>query len=43
MNVRRGGASAWIVAAALATGTPAADDWPMVGLDDTKLSRRGYG
>jgi hypothetical protein len=46
MNVRRGGTSAWIVAVALgasAPRTPAADDWPMVRLDDTKLSRRGYG
>lgn len=41
MNVRCGGASVWIAAIALAalpTGTPAADDWPMVRLDDTKLS-----
>ena len=41
MSERRRGASVKIVAVALvafATGTPAADDWPMVRLDDTKLS-----
>jgi CubicO group peptidase (beta-lactamase class C family) len=41
VNVRCGGASVWIVAGALAafaTGTPAAEDWPMVRLDETKLS-----
>jgi CubicO group peptidase (beta-lactamase class C family) len=41
MSERRRGASVKIVAVALAafaTGTPAAADWPMVRLDETKLS-----